>query len=323
MIRFYLRLAIMAVLAAGWGGSAQAFDLQGHRGARGLAPENTLAAFAKALEIGVTTLETDLAVTRDSVIVISHDPVLNPDIVRGRDGTWLAAPGPAINSLTLAELARFDVGRIRPGSKYAQQFPAQVPVDGARIPTLAQLFALAKASAKAPRLSIETKLSPDQPGDAPEPEAFARLVVDAVRAAGLADRTTVQSFDWRTLIAAKTLAPEIATACLTSPSTLRDRKEGETRRPSPWLAGLDPADHGASAPMLSKLAGCRIWSPHFGDLTVAHVAEAHSLGLTVVPWTVNSPEDMARLIDLKVDGLITDYPDRARGVMAQKGIALP
>ena len=308
MIRFYLGLA-MSVLAAGWGGSAQAFDLQGHRGARGLAPENTLAAFARALEIGVTTLETDLAVTRDGVIVISHDPVLNPDIVRGPDGTWLAAPGPAINSLTLAELARFDVGRIRPGSKYAQQFPAQTPADGARIPTLAQLFALAKASAKAPRLNIETKLSPDQPGDAPEPEAFARLVADAVRAAGLADRTTVQSFDWRTLIAARKLAPEIATACLTSPSTLRDRKEGETRRPSPWLAGLDPVHHGASAPRLSKAAGCSVWSPYFSDLTVAQVAEAHSLGLTVIPWTVNDKETMDKLKKMGVDGLISDYPN--------------
>jgi glycerophosphoryl diester phosphodiesterase len=125
-----------------------AFDLQGHRGARGLAPENTLAAFARALEIGVTTLETDLAVTKDGVIVLSHDPVLNPDIVRGPDGQWLAAPGPAINSLTLAELKRYDVGRIKPATKYAQQFAGQTPVDGQRIPTLAELFDLAKSSAR-------------------------------------------------------------------------------------------------------------------------------------------------------------------------------
>jgi len=323
MFRLCARWPIIAFLAAFGAGSAQAFDLQGHRGARGLAPENTLAAFARALEIGVTTLETDLAVTRDGVIVLSHDPVLNPDIVRGPDGTWLAAPGPAINSLTLAELERFDVGRIRPGSKYAQQFPLQQPVDGARIPTLAQLFELAKASGRAPRFNIETKLSPDQPGAAPEPEAFSRVVVDAVRSAGLAGRTTIQSFDWRTLIAARKLAPEIATVCLTAPSTLRDRGEGSTRRPSAWLAGLDPADHGASAARLAKAAGCSVWSPHFGDLAAAQIAEAHALGLTVVPWTVNTPDDMARIIDLKVDGLITDYPDQARTVLAQKGIAFP
>lgn len=300
-----------------------AFDLQGHRGARGLAPENTLAAFAKALEIGVTTLETDLAVTRDGVIVLSHDPVLNPDIVRGPDGQWLAASGPAINSLTLAELERYDVGRIKPGTKYEQTFAAQVPADGQRIPTLAELIELVQRAGKAPRFNIETKLSPDKPGEAPDPETFARLVVEAVRAAGLAQRTTIQSFDWRTLVAARRLAPEIETVCLTYEKTLQDRSDGDTRRPSPWLAGLDPADYGGSVPRLAKAAGCGTWSPYFRELGPAAVAEAHALGLKVLPWTVNAPQDLVRMIDMGVDGLITDYPDRAREVMAAKGIALP
>lgn len=107
---------------------AAAFDLQGHRGARGLAPENTRSGFAMALEIGVTTLETDLVVTKDGVLVLSHDSVFNADVVRGVDGTWLILPIPPINSLTLAELKVYDVGRIKPGSKYAQQFPDQRPV---------------------------------------------------------------------------------------------------------------------------------------------------------------------------------------------------
>src|SRR4029453_10561446 len=92
-------------------GSASAFDLQGHRGTRGLAPENTMAAYARAMASGVTTIETDLAVTKDGVLVISHDPFLNPDIVRGPDGRWLIAKGPPIHSLTLAELERHAVGR--------------------------------------------------------------------------------------------------------------------------------------------------------------------------------------------------------------------
>ena len=300
-----------------------AFDLQGHRGARGLAPENTLAAFARALEIGVTTLETDLAVTKDSVIVLSHDPVLNPDIVRGPDGQWLAAPGPAINSLTLAELKRYDVGRIKPGTKYAQQLAGQLPIDGQRIPTLAELFDLAKSSGKTPRFNIETKLSPDKPGEAPDPETFARLVVEAVRGVGLTRHITIQSFDWRTLIAAKRLAPEIETVCLTYDKTLQDRVDGGVRRPSSWLAGLDPAAHGGSVPRLAAAAGCGTWSPFFRELNSAGVAEARALGVKVVPWTVNNREEMAHFIDMKVDGLITDYPDRAREVMTAKGIALP
>jgi glycerophosphoryl diester phosphodiesterase len=315
-----MSLATLAVCSAH---GAIAFDLQGHRGARGLLPENTLPGFAKALEIGVTTLETDLAVTRDGVIVLSHDPVLNPDITRGLDGAWLPVPGPAVNSLTLAELGAFDVGRIRPSTKYAQRFAQQQPVDGARIPTLLQLFELAKASGKSPRFNIETKLSPERPGETPDPETFTRLVVEAVRAAGLATRTTIQSFDWRTLLVARKLAPEIETVCLTYEATLRDKVDADGRRPSPWLAGLDPLAHGGSIPRLVKAAGCGTWSPLFSELSSQSVAEAHALGLKVVPWTVNAPADMARVIDMGVDGLITDYPDRARAVMSAKGIALP
>jgi glycerophosphoryl diester phosphodiesterase len=302
---------------------AGTFDLQGHRGARGLAPENTLAGFARALQIGVTTLETDLGVTKDGVIVLSHDPLLNPDIVRGPDGQWLAAQGPAINSLTLAELKVFDVGRIKPLTKYAQQFDQQQPVNGARIPTLLELFDLAKASGKMPRFNIETKLSPDRPAETPDPDSFARLVVEAVRAAGMAGRTTIQSFDWRTLLATRKIAPEIETVCLTAPSTLRDRTQDSGRRPSPWLAGLDPTNHAGSVPRLAKAAGCGTWSPRFTELTPDAVSEAHGLSVKVIPWTINSADDMVRAIDMKVDGIITDYPDRAREVMAAKGLVLP
>ncbi|MGH6624243.1 MAG: glycerophosphodiester phosphodiesterase family protein, partial [Burkholderiaceae bacterium] len=123
-------------------GNATAFDLQGHRGARGLAPENTLTAFGVAIAIGVTTLETDLALTRDGVLVLSHDPQLNPALTRDATGRWISAPGPAILTLSVQELATYDVGRLNPALPYAQQWPQQVPVDGERAPGLAQLFAL-------------------------------------------------------------------------------------------------------------------------------------------------------------------------------------
>lgn len=322
--RSVLRIAGVYLLMALVSASAAAFDLQGHRGARGLLPENTLAAFAKALEIGVTTLETDLAVTKDGVLVLSHDPVFNPDVARGADGAWLTPPIPAISGMTLAELKLYDVGRIKPGSKYAQQYPDQQPVDGARVPTLTELFDLAKSSGKTPRFNIETKLSPEKPDEAPDPETFARIVVEAVRTAGLAGRTTIQSFDWRTLVATHRLAPEIETVCLTAASTLKDKKTADGgRQPSPWLAGLDLVDHANSVPRLVKAAGCGVWSPRFTELTAELVVEAHALGLKVVPWTINLPADMARMVDMKVDGLITDYPDRARHALAAKGVTLP
>ena len=300
-----------------------AFDLQGHRGARGLVAENTLAGFAEALQIGVTTLESDLGVTKDGVLVHAHDRVLNPDIVRGPDGSWLSAPTAAINALTLTELKRFDVGRLNPSSKYAQQFSGQRAVDGERIPTFAEVADLVAKSGKPVRFNLETKLSPDKPDETVDADTFARLVVEAVRAAGLALRVTIQSFDWRTLLAAKKLAPEIETVCLTYKTTLEDRVEAGSRRPSVWLAGLDPRDFGGSIPRLVATTGCGTWSPYFRELDAAAVAEAHAAGLKVVPWTINDSADMARIIDMKVDGLITDYPDRARKVMADKGLSLP
>jgi glycerophosphoryl diester phosphodiesterase len=293
--------------------AAGAFDLQGHRGARGLAPENTLKAFRTALDLGVTTLETDLAITKDDVVVISHDPRLNPDLVRGPDGQWIAAPGAPIRSLSLAELKRYDIGRLNPASKYASQFPQQQPADGERYPTLAELYAMAGPDV---RFNIEIKTDPTKPDETLDPARFTKLVVEAVRAAGMERRTTIQSFDWRPLIEVRRIAPEIATACLTI-ETPNTNTVGP--KPSPWLAGLDVSP-GGSIPQLAKAAGCGAWSPFWRNVTAANVTAAHRLDLNVIPWTVNDPAEMRRLLDLNVDGLITDYPDRALPILSEKGL---
>lgn len=309
-----MRLAALLV-ASTLATAAHGFDVQGHRGARGLAPENTLAAFRTALALGVDTLETDLAVTRDGVIVISHNPRLNPDITRDADGRFLTAEGPPIHDLTLAELGRYDVGRLNPQSQYAAQFPDQKPQDGERFPTLAALFDLVKASGRPVALNIETKIDPGRPSDTPPPEEFARRVVDAVRASGLAARVTIQSFDWRTLVEVKRIAPQLRTACLTQETQSSNNVASRDGRASPWTAGLDLRAVDGSVPRLAKAAGCDIWSPLFRNATPDRIKEAHALGLTVLPWTVNDVADMERLIDAGVDGLISDYPDRLRAVV--------
>jgi len=313
-----LRLATL--IAAAVTTQAAAFDLQGHRGARGLAPENTLPAFARALEIGVTTLELDAGLTEDGVVVVTHDRRLNPDIARGTDGRWLVGRTRTIYELTFHELGRYDVGRTRPGSDYSRRFPVQRRMDGVRIPKLEDVFALArKAHNDEVRFNIETKLSPLAPDETAGPDELARAVIKVVRANGAERRTTIQSFDWRTLALVQREAPEIATAYLTSDAeNVRDAGAG----PSPWTNGIRLADHG-SVPKMVQAAGGRIWSPNYGDLTEARVKEAKGLGLRVLPWTVNEPPDMERLIDWGVDGIITDYPDRLRDVMAAKRLPLP
>jgi len=313
---------------------AQAFDLQGHRGARGLAPENTIPAFARALEIGVTTLELDVGITRDGVLVVHHERRLDPDVARGPDGRWLKPPTAAIHDLTYHELQRYDVGRIRPGSDYSKRFPEQKRMDGVRIPTLDAVFELTRhARNEMVRFNIETKLSPLEPESAPGPEEFARALIKAVRANGMEKRAIIQSFDWRTLAVVLKEAPEIATAYLTAEREWTDNIEAGRPEGSPWTAGIRFRDHGsvprmvAAAVSAANAAGARraerIWSPYFGDLTAALVKEAKSLGLRVLPWTVNEHADLERMIDWGVDGIITDYPDRLREIMRARGMPLP
>jgi glycerophosphoryl diester phosphodiesterase len=309
-----LRAAGALALAAALSAPATAFDVEGHRGARGLAPENTLAAFLTAIALGVTTLETDLAVTRDDVVVISHNPRLNPDVTRDARGRFLEREGPAIRALTFAELGSYDIGRLNPQSSYARQFPQQRPSDGERFARLDDVLELARPTDV--RLNIETKLTPDHPEDSPAPEVFARLVVERVRAHDMMQRVTIQSFDWRTLVAAKKIAPELRTSCLTIETDHSNNVAPRNGAPSAWTAGLDLRTAG-SVPRLVKAAGCDVWSPFFRNASRERIEESHTLGVTVLPWTVNDAQDMDRLIDAGADGLISDYPDRLKA-MADK-----
>lgn len=302
---------------------AYSFDIQGHRGARGLMPENTLAGFAHALAIGVTTLELDCAITKDNVVVVSHDPLLNPDITRGPDGEWLAQPGPPIRHLTYDELQRYDVGRIKPGSGYASRFPQQRAIEGARIPKLAEVFALArKAGNDTVRFNIETKLSPLHPAHTALPDVFARSLISLIKKEKLERRTTIQSFDWRTLAIVQQEAPDIATVYLTAQQRFTDNiLAGKTA--SPWMPGRHVSQFGGSIPRLVKATGGAVWSPSYTEVSAESVKEAQGLGLKVVVWTVNTEADMRHMMEWRVDGIISDYPDLLRTVAGEQSLALP
>ncbi len=320
------RLASAVALTAGIllaGCATPALDLQAHRGGRGLAPENTLTAFSNALEIGVSTLELDVGISKDGAMVISHDRYLNPDITRDASGAFLTERGPVIATVSLAELQRYDVGRIKPGSNYGKSFASQQGSDGERVPTLAALFDLVAKRGADVRFNIETKISPNAVADTLAPEPFVRALIAEVRKAGLARRVTIQSFDWRTLQIAQKEAPDIVTVYLTSQQGAGDTVQAGKAGMSPWLAGFDVDDYGGSLPKLVKAAGGTVWSPNYRDLSEALLRESHALGLKVVPWTVNDDADLGRLIDWQVDGIITDYPDRLRALMQARGLPLP
>lgn len=271
------------------------FDLQGHRGARGLFPENTLEGFAAAIATGLRSFEIDIAVTRDGVPVLHHDPALHPDLARAPDGAWLEGPPPLIRHLTLAELSRFDVGRIRPGSRYAATYRTQTPIDGARIPTLDAALRLHPAA----RWNIELKLLPDHPDWTVPAEEMVERVLRVVDGAGAAGRVTLQSFDWRAPLHVARTRPEIPRGWLTEARTVAAS--------ALWLQAAIEPDR---VPEAIAARGGGTWTPHHPDLSRQALARAQALGLKVIPWTVNAPEDLARLRAWGVDGLITDWPDR-------------
>jgi glycerophosphoryl diester phosphodiesterase len=250
---------------------ASAVLVHGHRGARAVLPENTLPAFEYAIAAGVDVLELDLAVTKDNVLVVSHDPHVNPVICKD------APPDLAIRQLTLAELRRFDCGALQNPA-----FPKQKPVPGTRIPTLDEVLALA------PRgkfdFNIETKIFAKHPELTPSPEEFARLLLDAVKKRNLVPRVIVQSFDFRTLHAMKKLNGSIRLSAL--------------------YEGPEPK----SFVEIAREAGARIVSPRYNLVTKAEVEAAHRAKLQVVPWTANTREDWQRLLDCGVDAIISDDP---------------
>jgi glycerophosphoryl diester phosphodiesterase len=269
-------LAILAVSASG------RLAVHGHRGARAVLPENTLPAFEHAIEAGADFLELDVLVTRDNVPVVVHDPVLNPAICQGPEGSRV------VRELTLDQVRQFDCG-----AQKNPAFPKQRSVPGTRIPTLDEVLALAPRGAFG--FNIEMKSFPDKPEYAPPPEEFARLVLAAIRRHGLEPRVIVQSFDFRTLLAMKQLAPHIRLAAL-------------------WSAGV------RDFVSIAREARAEIVAPQYRLVTPEQVQAAHRAGLQVVPWTVNDAEDWDRLIAAGVDGIITDDPAALVAHLKRRGL---
>jgi glycerophosphoryl diester phosphodiesterase len=292
------------------------FFVVGHRGAAGLAPENTLAALKWACELSVGAVELDVYLSADSHIVVHHDYQLKPETTRSSNGDFLNRPGPAIRELTLTQLKSYDVGRLKPNTRYSRRYPEQQPVDGERIPTLRESMAFLNANCDdATQLWIEIKTNPEKPGRTPSPEMIAGAVVKVVGKQNYTARVRILAFDWRVLDHVQKIAPAIPLVYLTHVgdrlNTIKPGRAGA----SPWMAGLDIDDFNGSIPRTVKAAGGKHWAPHYSYLTLARLKEAHQLGLKVYVWTVDSRIEMIRLIEMGVDGIITNRPDILNSVV--------
>jgi glycerophosphoryl diester phosphodiesterase len=311
-----LALAGMAIVVPPPAGlsAPRSFDIQAHAGGRGAATGESLRAFAKSLELGVSTLEFDISVTGDEQPLVWHDPLIKLDQC---DDTGPAFPGDLqypyvgklVHDLTVAQIHTLNCGK--PDTAFAR---AEV-VAGNKIATLPEVFELADSYRADVRYNIETKVQADQPNLSASPQEFVDVILAAVRSAGKSDRVEIQSFDWRTLPLVRQADPSIPLVALWNEHTWAPG--------SPWLAGIDPSVVGD--PMVgATMVGAGILSP---DYTLVagrpFVDRAHALGLHVIPWTVDDAAAMREQIADGVDGIITDYPAQLRIVSAALGMTLP
>ena len=337
-MRAVLALAVAAgtlsAPAAATADTSRGFDLQAHRGGLALRPESTLASFGNALRLGVSTLELDVQITEDRHAVVTHDRRVD---ARKCADTAPATPGDPefpyagryVNALTVTQLRTLDCG-----STQLAGYPGQQVVPGARMPLLPEVFDLVKRyRADDVKLNIETKVEAAAPHETAPREQFVQVVAREIRAAGFLRRASIQSFDWGALMRMRQVEPRLPIVALTNRDFLQAGQPGA----SPWLGGLDIDDFAGDPIAAIRSFGADAFSPVHGFpqggavgdagyqpyVTRSMVRRAHRYGIEVLPWTVNDPATMRKLIDDGVDGLITDYPDRLREVLAERGMRLP
>ena len=303
------------------------FDLQSHRGGRGETTEESLRAFAKSLELGVSTLEFDIVITKDGQPLVWHDPTIQADKCSDSGPAFPGDPqypyvGKLVHDLTLEQIRTLDCGKLLSG------YPDAEVVSNNKVAILPEVFELTDSYGASVRYNIETKVEAEKPETSAGPQEFVDVILAAVRAAGKVDKVEIESFDWRTLPMVRHAEPSIPLVALWDDTTWVPN--------SPWLNGVNPAVVGD--PITGAvMVGANILSPGYSvpygltpeDPNFALVADeafvdrAHALGLKVIPWTINDADTMRAQIAAGADGVITDYPTRLRAVMADLGMPLP
>ncbi len=318
---------ILLGLCTSWLALANPTAIYGHRGARGLAPENTLAAYKTALRIGVDYVDMDIGMTKDGVLVVTHNLTLNPDITRDAKGHWITSPNLKIKDLTLKQIETYNVGKIKPGTAYAKLFRNQHAEAIARIPTLVSVINYVKKIAgDKVGFQIEIKTDPTQPNATFPPVKIATRLAQVLKQEGVVDRTQVQSFDLRPLLVLERINPAIQTAYLTEKGNLKEMRSRDKAYAGLWTAGLLVRNYGNSVLALLHKNHIDLWDPEDSQLNQALITKAHKLGMKIVVWTwpsvtgkvVDTPE-LSRFIRWHVDGIITGRPDILRGLLAAQG----
>ncbi len=273
-----------------------------------MAPENTLSAIRAGIEIGCNGIEVDLWVSADDQLVVHHDPVLSPSIARNPDGSWIEA-GPAIRATTIDQLRQFDVGRTNPDSEVMRRHPHQVPCDGSSIPTLQECIETAWTLNPDVVLNLEFKNAPHDRSLAPALTDYIRIATAELRKLDIAGRIFIQSFDWRIPTGIRQHLPDIKIGLISDQQPDGNPVTPVAGKPDLWTGGRDILDF-PDLPSMVAACGAQAWSCNYRDLDRQKLETARSLDLEVHVWTVNTEPAMREMIELGVDAITSDYPNR-------------
>jgi glycerophosphoryl diester phosphodiesterase len=295
--------------------------IYGHRGARGDLPENTLDSFLYLFDNFIGAYETDILISKDLIPVITHDFKLDPSLTKDINGEWITDENIKIFDLTYEELSKYDVGTLNKLSKYGRRFINQKSLPNQKIPKLTDLLSLTKKSQiENLVINLEIKSTPSQDNLTPQPKEMVGLILDVVNNFGLNEKIIYSSFDWRVLREIKEQSPETPRAYLTFQQQTGTKISGTIYDQSPWMDFM-PLKNAIELPILIASLGGQAWHPYYRDITKKMIQNSHEANLPVNVWTVNDEDEMLKMIEYGVDGIMTDYPLKLKDLCEKNNIS--
>ena len=294
--------------------------IYGHRGARGDLPENTLESFKYLFDNAINAYETDILISKDLIPVITHDFRLDPSLTKDKEGNWIKDENIKIFDLTYDEISKFDVGSLNKLTRYGRRFVNQRSLENQKIPKLSELLELSSKNVLQNLLiNLEIKSTPDEKKLTPDPKDLVQIVLNEINNSNLKDKIIISSFDWRILREVKKQSPEIPRAYLTFQQEKGMKIKKTIYSKSPWIDHI-PLTIVYDLPKIIKELGGSAWHPYYKDINKKAVKDAHDNNLPVNVWTVNDEDDMLKMIEYGVDGIMTDYPLRLKNLCEKRSI---
>ena len=284
-------------------------------------PENTLDSFQYLFDNDINAYETDILISKDSIPLITHDFHLDPSLTQDEEGNWLEDENIKIIDLTYDQISKYEVGSLNKLTKYGRRFLNQKKLENQKIPKVSELLDLtSKNKVSDLVINLEIKSTPVQENLTPSPEEMVKIILEEVNQSKLTDKIIYSSFDWRVLREIKDQSPKTPRAYLTYQQQSGSKISGTIYDQSPWMDFI-PLKNAVELPRLIASLGGRAWHPYYRDISKKMIDISHEENLAVNVWTVNDEDDMLKMIEYGVDGIITDYPLRLKNLCEKNNIS--